>query len=62
MNFMDLGVCLWNGYHTHSVCCHPSVYSQRGITPVQYFGVYNVSVNKRTSWYSKPLFSSMANF
>lgn len=40
----------------------PSVYSQKGNTSVQYFGVYILSVNKRTSWYSKPLFSSMANF
>lgn len=59
---MDVGVCLWNSYHTYSVCCPPSVYSQKDITFVQYFGVYILSVNKRTSWYSKPLFSSMANF
>lgn len=57
MDFTDFGVCLWNGYHTHSVCCHLSVCSQMGITPVQYFGVY-----KRTSWYPKPLLSSLANF
>lgn len=57
MDFMDLSMSLWNCYHTPSVHCHLTVCAQRGITSVEYFSVYILSLNKRTLEYSEvPIF------